>query len=867
MKSLPMILLFAFVMCVAFAMVVPSASAAPAEQTPQELCNCIQPRQQQIYIRDLLQTCKEVRGADCGGVELRIIKPWTYNAARNACVGTYEVWETVKGTPYQATGGTNVEVDMVTARKRCEEIGRTFATTAAPTKIPPPPTNVPPTKVPATLTPTLRPATTVAPTFTPTLTLTPTPGPWDLAVQKVVALQAVEGGKFVLGKSAAVRVFLAWPDPTTTVDVKIELLVNNAAVESKTQNVKNSYNVAEAARLKNSVNFIVPASRLKSGQNVFTARVSLIAPANMPQMQDPNLGNNLKTVAYDTYTMKSISVLIVSTHKNVGMTETNTFLADAKPYINSVYPLSVNIPPYFYRSEHLYFDTAMHNVIALEAARQLYNSQVAKTGTTARFAVGLFPKGYYGADVHGMSFWWNRQAVLVEVTSAESMAHEIGHAFSFADEYSSTSPGKNLPSVNIYRANAGSLEDLGAKAATSYINFMGNAGVQATWVDVNTWDKLVNVFKIGTGYRPANGLAQLLPQAADPTVDGFLIKGVIGKDDSIQVPPPLWLPNLSLYPNVGESDYAFSIADAKGNETLRVPIYVDLKESDPAAFIAVLPASRDAGTISLWRGTKVLGKWTRSANPPQVKLDAPIRSGNSVTLTWQASDADKDTLTYTVLFSYDGGQTWLTAANDLKEPRLTLDTTNMPGCDRCLVRVLTSDGWNTNSADLTSPFAVENKSPSISIASPKDGAILSLDMPLVFSAAAFDTEDGLLDEASVVWRSDKDGELGQGSTVMVPSLSVGAHTITVIAKDKAGAQAQKTIRISVSTDDAPSVTATPNSKIPPTLAATPNVTPTPKTDDDLTTAIGFAVMAGGVVLLCGLGLFGFGVVFWLLRRS
>jgi hypothetical protein len=217
-----------------------------------------------------------------------------------------------------------------------------------------------------------------------------------------------------------------------------------------------------------------------------------------------------------------------------------------------------------------------------------------------------------------------------------------------------------------------------------------------------------------------------------------------------------------------------------------------------------------------------------------------------------------------VLFSYDGGQTWLTAVTDLKEPRLTLDTTNMPGCARCLIRVLTSDGWNTTSADISSPFALENKSPSISISSPKEGAVLPLDMPIIFSAAAFDMEDGLLDEVSVVWRSDKEGELGQGSMLILPSLSTGTHTITVTAKDKAGAQAQKIIKITIGTGDAPSSTATPNSKVAPTLAATPVQVPTP--DDDLSIAISNGLMAGGSVMLCGLGLFGFFAVFWLIRR-
>lgn len=697
-------------------------------------------------------------------------------------------------------------------------------------------------------------------------TPSPTPGSWDLSVQKIVALQAIEGAKFVTGKAAAVRVFLSWPDPTTTMDATVELQMNGASIGRITQKVKNKYSAKEIADLKNSFNFFVPAGNIQAGNNTFTARASL-GPLRVGQEQikDPNPANNEKSTSVTAYSTRGISVLIVSTNKNVGVKETSSFLAEAYPYINSVYPSHVSILPTFYRSEHLYFDTAMHNVIALEDARQMYNSQ-AQSGSRARFAVGLYPQNYYGADVHGMSFWWNRQAVLVEATSPESMPHEIGHGLGGADEYSSTEPGKFLPQVNIYRSNVGSLEDLSALGASRYINFMGNAGKSPpTWVSVEMWNLLVDALKVGAGNRPSSGLAMIAAQGGDTTVDGFLIKGTISRNDSIQVTPPMWLQNLSLYPAVGESEYVLSLADQKGVETSGVPVYVDLKESDPAPFIAVLPAPRDAGTIFLKRGNKVLGKWTRSANAPQVKLDAPTRSGNSVTLSWQANDADKDALSHTVLFSYDGGASWLTAATDLKEPRLTLDATNMPGCDRCLVRVLTTDGWNTTSADLSSPFAVENKSPSISIASPKDGATVSFDMPLVFSAAAVDMEDGLLDEASVMWRSDKDGELGQGSLLMIPSLSNGTHTITVIAKDKTGAQAQKTIRIVVGTEAAPPLAATPTSKVPPTSAAAPSVTPTP--DNDLSSAITNALIAGSVVLLCGFGLFGVGAVFWMMRRS
>ncbi|MBI5081038.1 MAG: hypothetical protein HZB17_07005 [Chloroflexi bacterium] len=61
------------------------------------------------------------------------------------------------------------------------------------------------------------------------------------------------------------------------------------------------------------------------------------------------------------------------------------------------------------------------------------------------------------------------------------------------------------------------------------------------------------------------------------------------------------------------------------------------------------------------------------------------------------------------------------------------------------------------------------------------------------------------------------------------------------------------------------MTATPDSKIAPTSAATPDRTPVP--NNDLSTAITNALMAGGAILLCGLGLFGVGAVLWFVRRS
>ena len=62
--------------------------------------------------------------------------------------------------------------------------------------------------------------------------------------------------------------------------------------------------------------------------------------------------------------------------------------------------------------------------------------------------------------------------------------------------------------------------------------------------------------------------------------------------------------------------------------------------------------------------------------------------------------------------------------------------------------------------------------------------------PIVFSVVAGDRDQTLGDDA-VVWRSDRDGELGRGATFTIGAdrLSEGKHTITATVTDDQGASA------------------------------------------------------------------------------
>ena len=165
------------------------------------------------------------------------------------------------------------------------------------------------------------------------------------------------------------------------------------------------------------------------------------------------------------------------------------------------------------------------------------------------------------------------------------------------------------------------------------------------------------------------------------------------------------------------------------------------------------------------------------------------------TLSWTASDADDDSLTYAALYSADNGNTWLPLAHGLKDTELTFDTVELPGCDQCLLRVLASDGWNASSAITQTHFSVGGKEPLLGFLSPENGAQLRAGEAISLSALAYDFEDGILSGEQRVWQSSLDGQLGTGEPVV--SLSPGTHTITVTAQDASGQQVQDSITLNI----------------------------------------------------------------------
>ena len=187
----------------------------------------------------------------------------------------------------------------------------------------------------------------------------------------------------------------------------------------------------------------------------------------------------------------------------------------------------------------------------------------------------------------------------------------------------------------------------------------------------------------------------------------------------------------------------------------------------------------------------VLVEVTRSANAPAVSVTAPIAgqvlSGDEVTFSWSGSDADGDSLSYTVEYSGDGGMSYETIAVGYESTSLTVDRASLAGSATAKVKVTAADGTRTASAE-SAVFAVSQNRPEVFIHSP-EANLISGSGALVLDATAYDTEDGLLDSSSVQWSSDSGGNLGTGGFVVVypEDLEPGPYRLTATATDSSGA--------------------------------------------------------------------------------
>jgi len=83
-------------------------------------------------------------------------------------------------------------------------------------------------------------------------------------------------------------------------------------------------------------------------------------------------------------------------------------------------------------------------------------------------------------------------------------------------------------------------------------------------------------------------------------------------------------------------------------------------------------------------------------------------------------------------------------------------------------------------------FTAPNTAPTAAIISPQTGTSVFRLETVTFQGTGLDLEDGTLSGASLKWSSQLDGDLGSGALILVSTLSIGAHGITLEVTDSQG---------------------------------------------------------------------------------
>jgi len=273
----------------------------------------------------------------------------------------------------------------------------------------------------------------------------------------------------------------------------------------------------------------------------------------------------------------------------------------------------------------------------------------------------------------------------------------------------------------------------------------------------------------------------------------------------VQLDPFLVLPGLKPAAQTAQkSSYTVNLLSQNGTNLASYPLFPN-NSTQGSIFFDSVPYTEDTKEITIKYNDKVLASRLVSNTMPEAQMIPPKPTDivdDILTLKWKSVDAENDNLTNFVLYSRDNGQSWITLAGPISQQSLKLNTTDLPGGQHVIFRLVVTDGVNTKVTDTNSSIRVPVKPPHVSIMEPFENFNLwttrSSNNSLPLSGYAEDIQDSFLEDKGLTWTDNIQGFIGTGPSVNMKDLVPGKHTITLTATNKEGMKASENVHFTIS---------------------------------------------------------------------
>ncbi|MFK7804302.1 MAG: hypothetical protein AB8G95_21890, partial [Anaerolineae bacterium] len=181
--------------------------------------------------------------------------------------------------------------------------------------------------------------------------------------------------------------------------------------------------------------------------------------------------------------------------------------------------------------------------------------------------------------------------------------------------------------------------------------------------------------------------------------------------------------------------WTLALLDSVGGELASYPfapneLDSEVNSDEKMAIISeTVPWQTGVASIEIRNGSTVVATQSASDNAPAVAITSPTEGQTlekgELTFTWAASDADNDSLVYTLLYNNTGEGDWNVLTTDWITSSFTIDSSLIPGGSTSQLRVIASDGFLASEATV-GPFTVPSSEPEPTIIAPDEDETFSV---------------------------------------------------------------------------------------------------------------------------------------------